>query len=155
MNIKKAALSSLQNLSAPLAGLVVGLPPIWVTMIAAGAGLLAVYRELAEDRGKELLEFIVAHKDEFVIEIINTSVFKTAFLNVWEMHIRESSENKRMRLKNFLLSLGSGKELPADFHTKIYSIIQQMTDKEAEVFGIIFRGCNRPQFRELRINSTS
>ena len=117
--------------------------------------MLSVWRELAEDRGKELLEFIEAHKEEFASDIVAKPEFKAAFLNVWEMHIRESAESKRARLRNFLLSLGSGKEIPSDDHTKIYSVVEQMTDKEAEIFGVIIRNCNREQFREMHINSTS
>ncbi len=156
--VKQTVLSSMQNLPAPIAGLAVPLAafsPSWAAAIAMGTGLLSVWRELAEDRGKELLEFIEAHKEEFVSDIVATPEFRAAFLNVWEMHIRESAESKRARLRNFLLSLGSGKEIPSDVHTKIYSIVEQMTDKEAEIFGVIFRNCNRPQFREMHINSTS
>jgi len=118
-------------------------------------GLYAVYRELAEDRGLEMLKFIDRHKTEFAEEIIATPVFKTAFVNVWEMHIRESSENKRKRLRNFLLNLGRGKKIDPDLHTKIYSVVEQMTDEEAKVFGSIFRNSNKDMFKQMNLNPTS
>jgi hypothetical protein len=150
--------SSLQNLPAPLAALAAQfstLPASWSLGIAAAAGLYATFRELATDRGRELLEFIDAHKDEFVDTIVNSPEFVAVFVNVWNEHIRETSETKRARLRNFLLSLGSGHHIPQDVHTKIYSIIEQMTDQEAVVFGAIFQGSDRQQFRHMNLDVTT
>lgn len=156
--IKKTGLSAIQNLSTPITDIAIRLQmvsPEWGLIVGMGAGLLAVYRELATDRGVELLEFIEEHKTEFVEEIIKTPEFKATFLNVWEMHIRENSENKRKRLRNFLLNLGRGRKIEPDLHTKIYAIVEQMTDEEAEIFGFIFRGSNREMFRKMHLNTTS
>lgn len=156
--VKQGGLSVIQNLSEPLANIAVRLQqvsPEWGLVVGMGAGLLAVYRELAEDRGKELLQFVYEHRKEFSKEIIKTPIFKATFLNVWEMHIRENSENKRRRLRNFLLQLGKGQKIDEDLHTKFYSVIEQMTDKEAEIFGVIFRSSNRDQFGKMHLNHTS
>lgn len=156
--IRTAGLSTIQNLSAPIADIAIKLQvisPEWGLAVSMGAGLLAVWRELAEDRGVELLNFVERHKTEFAENIIETPSFKATFLNVWEMHIRENSENKRKRLRNFLLSLGRGKEIDPDIHTKIYAVIEQMTDKEAEIFGFIFRNSNREMFNKMHLNTTS
>lgn len=156
--IKQVGLSVVQNLSAPVADIAIRLQvinPEWGIAVSMGTGLLAVWRELAEDRGVELLQFIEEHKMEFAEEVIKTSEFKATFLNVWEIHIRENSEKKRKRLRNFLLNLGRGKHIKPDLHTKIYAVIEQMTDKEAEVFGIIVRNSNRPQFSNMHLNTTS
>lgn len=155
--IKTATLSVIQNLSGPVAAVALQLQkisPQWTLAIGMGAGLLTVYRELAEDRGLELLEFVNEHRDEFVETIIATPTFKAAFINVWEMHIRENSENKRRRLRNFLLNLGRGKKIEVDAHTKIYAVIEEMTDEEAHVFGIIFRNSNHEQFGHMNLNPT-
>lgn len=154
--IKNASLSVIQNLSAPIADIAVKLQvlnPEWAIAVGMGAGLLAVYRELAENRGVELLGFIEEHKDQFLEEIIKTPNFKATFVNVWEMHIRENSEAKRKRLRNFLLNFGKGKKIDPDLHTKIYSVIEQMTDLEAEIFGILYRGSNKEQFKNMNLNS--
>ena len=156
--IKEVGLSAIQNLSAPVADIALRLQiisPEWGLAVGMGAGLLAVYRELAEDRGVELLRFIEDHKGEFVEEVIKTSEFKATFINVWEMHIRENSEDKRKRLRNFLLNLGKGKNIETDLNTKIYAVVEQMTDKEAEIFGIIYRNANKDQFRRMNLSSTS
>ncbi len=156
--IKQAGLSIIQNLSTPVADIAIRLQvisPEWGIAVRMGTGLLAVWRELAEDRGIELLKFIEEHKAEFVEGVIKTPEFKATFLNVWEMHIRENSEDKRKRLRNFLLNLGRGKEIKPDLHTKIYSVIEQMTDQEAKAFGIIVRNSNRPQFSNMHLNTTS
>lgn len=156
--VKKTIGSSLQNLPAPLAALAAQfstLPIAWSLAIASATGLLATFRELAEDRGRELLVFIEENQEKFVDRVVKSPNFIAVFLNVWEMHIRETAESKRARLRNFLLSVGCAKPIPEDIHTKIYSVVEQMTDKEAEIFGVIFRNCNRQQFREMHINSTS
>lgn len=156
--LKQAGLSALENLSEPLANIATRLmlvSPEWGLIIGMGAGLLAVWRELAEDRGKELFEYIYEHKEEFSEEVIKTPEFKATLLNVWEMHIRENSENKRRRLRNFLLNLGRGKRIEPDLHTKIYAVIEQMTDEEAEIFGFIFRNSNREMFKQMHLNTTS
>jgi hypothetical protein len=156
--VKKAIGASLQNLPAPIAALAAQFGTLslaWALGISAATGLLATFRELAEDRGKELGDFIEEHKAEFKEDIINSPEFVTVVINVWEKHILETAEQKRARLRNFLLSFGSGKEIAEDLHTKIYAIIDQMTDKEAAVFGIMVRGCNRAQFRNMHINHTS
>jgi hypothetical protein len=150
--VGKAIGSSLQNLPAPIAALAMqfgGLSAAWGLGIAAATGLLATFRELAEDRGKELQEFIEAHKDEFVEEIVNSPEFVAVFVNVWNEHIRETSENKRARLRNFMLGVGSGQPISTDMHTKIYNIIEQMTDQEADSFGALRRGVGSGRLRQL------
>ncbi len=154
----RTTMSLLQNVSPPLAAIALQLQwisPEWMLTIGYGAGLLAVFRELAAERGKELLEDIAEHKTEFKESIIKTQEFKAIFLNIWEMHIRENSESKRKRLRKFLLALGRGEQITTDLHSKIYSVIQQMTDREAEVFGIIFRASDKNQFKNMNLNSTS
>lgn len=156
--IGKAAISTIQNLSGPIADVAVRLQtisPEWGLAVGMGSGLLAVWRELAQDRGVELLEFIEQHKTEFAEKVIATPNFKAVFLSVWEMHIRENSENKRKRLRNFLLNLGKGEEINKDEYTKIYSIINQMTDTEAEGFGLIIKNTNREQYRSMHMNTLS
>lgn len=150
--------SSMQNLPGPIAALAVqfgGLSPVWGLGIAAGAGLLAVFRELAEDRGKELRDFIEEHHDEFVEDIVNTPEFVGVFVNVWNEHIRETSEKKRERLRNFLLGVGSGQPIEADMHTKIYTVIEQMTDQEADLFGAIRRGVGSGRLRDMTFPADS
>lgn len=150
--------STVQNLSGPIAELAIAyaaLSGAWGLAIIAGAGLLATFRELAEDRGRELFDFVRDHQDEFVDEIVGSPEFIATFVNVWEKHIRETAEQKRIRLRNFLLSLGSGGHVPQDTHTKIYSVIEQMTDQEATIFGIIFLNSNSKHFRQMHLNTTS
>ena len=114
---------------------------------------MAVYHELAENRLRELLEDIEAHKEEFREKIIESPEFKATFINVWEMHIRENNAEKRKRLRHFLLNLGKGEDIPDDLHTKIYSVIEQMTEREAAAFGIIFENANRAQFRHMNLST--
>ncbi|MGA2910901.1 MAG: hypothetical protein ABSE04_03845 [Candidatus Microgenomates bacterium] len=155
--IKLATLSSLQNLSPTFATLLQQLQiinPQWVLLVSFGAGLLGVFRDLADERGVELLEFIKQYKSEFSKSVISTPEFKDAFVNVWEMQIRESSSSKRKRLRNFLLNLGRGKTIESDLHTKIYTIVEQMTDDEAKVFGIIIRNSNPESFKQMNLNPT-
>lgn len=150
--------SSAQNLPAPIAALAAQfgkLSATWALGIGVATGLLATFRELAEDRGKELQEFIEQHRGEFVEEIVNSPEFIAVFVNVWELHIRETAEKKRARLRHFLLSLGSGKPIAQDTHTKIYNIIEQMTDQEAVIFGAIVQNSNRQQFRHMNLDITS
>ncbi len=156
--VGKAVGASIQNLPAPIAALAAQfgtLSVAWALGISAATGLIATFRELAEDRGKELGDFIEEHETEFREDIINSPEFVTVVINVWEKHILETAEQKRARLRNFLLSFGSGKEIAGDLHTKIYAIIDQMTDKEASIFGIVVKGSDRSQFRSMHLNSTN
>lgn len=155
VTVKEASLKTVEELSPPIAEIAVilsGVNPIWAGVVGAGIGLLKIYRELAEKRGIELLKFIEEHKEEFNEEITNSPDFRAIFIEVWEKHIRENSDNKRKRLRNFLLNYGSGIDLPPDIHTKIYSVIDQMTDNEAKFLGLIFRNSNREQFRDMHLN---
>ena len=87
-NLRRALPTAMRNLSGPLATLATtlwGFSAVWAVIIGAGAGLLAVYHELAENRLTELLEYIDAHKEEFSNDIIQSPEFKATFLNVWEI----------------------------------------------------------------------
>ena len=153
---KDLAISVVKNLPAPIAALAVQLVafnPEWAGIIALGTGLLTVYTDLAVSNGSELLEYIETHHEEFVEDVINSPEFKAAFVNVWEMHIRESDENKRKRLRYFLLNFGKGIKIPNDMHTKIYSVIQQMTERETVAFGIIINNTNRTRARQMHLNT--
>jgi hypothetical protein len=50
--------------------------------------------------------------------------------------------------------LGRGKTIESDLHTKIYTIVEQMTDDEAKVFGIIIRNSNPESFKQMNLNPT-
>lgn len=152
---KKVIISSIQNLSEPLATLLVPLivmNPNWVGIVGLGAGLIAVWRDLAEDRGTEILKFINDNVDKFSKDNIQSNEFRSTFLNVWEMCIRENSENKRRRLHRFLIGIGQKNDINSDLHTKIYSVINQLTDSEAEIFGFIYKEIQRkPDHHNLHV----
>lgn len=153
---KDAAISTVKNLPTPIATLAVtlsGFSAVWAGVIAMGVGLLTVYTDLAVSRGSELLDYIKNHHEEFVEGVVSSAEFKTAFINVWEMHIRESDKNKRKRLRYYLLNLGNGKDIPNDTHTKIYSVVQQMTEREATALGVIVKASDRQQFRHMNLNT--
>ena len=149
------AISTIQNLSEPIATLLLPLmaiDPSWVGIVGLGAGLIAVWRELAEDRGAEILKFINDNANKFSKDNLETNEFKSTFLNVWEMCIRENSENKRRRLHHFLLGIGQKNDINSDLHTKIYSIINQLTDMEAQIFGFIYKEMQKkPDHHNLHV----
>src|SRR5689334_15816512 len=94
----KVIRTTVQSITLPLATLAGTLSSPWLGLIASGAGLLAIYGDLAYEEGKEIIEYVNLNKDKFVDSIINSPEFTKVFLNVWEMHIRETSETKRIRL---------------------------------------------------------
>lgn len=135
--VRETLSSAAQNLTGPAAAIAAqyhALSAIWALALAGGAGLFTAYTQLAENRIREILDFIDAHKDEFVDSIVTSPEFIDVFINVWDLHIREAAENKRKRLRNFLLSVGSGEHIPQDTYTKVYSVIEQMTDQERQRF---------------------
>lgn len=151
----KSTLSTLQNVAPPLAAIAARLSvitPEWALAIGLGSGLLAYWRDIAVERGKELLTYIEEHKTEFIETVVQAPEFKATLLNVWEMHIRENSENKRVRLRRFLLALGKGEKISTDLHTKFYSIINQMTDDEATAFGYVYRKTDKERHAHMNYN---
>lgn len=96
------------------------------------------YKDLVENRGKELLEFIKEHAKEFNPDVIKTNEFKASFASIWDAYLKENSENKRKRLKKYILRLGQGASINEDLKDKINNVISNMTDLEAEIFGRIY-----------------
>ena len=117
---------------------IININPTWNSFVGIIIASVVTYKDLVENRGKELLEFIKEHGKEFSAEVIKTDSFKASFATIWDSYLKENSENKRKRLKKYLLRLGQGASIEDDLKDKIQNVIANMTDLEAEMFGKIY-----------------
>lgn len=110
--------------------------PIWAIPFALGAVMINTWGDFGSKRTEELLDFIIAHKEEFVSEVLDSDKFKSVFLNVLERHMKEVNEHKRQLFRTYLLNVGKGIEPDFNYHTKIMSILDQITFKELGILSI-------------------
>ena len=121
---------------------IIHINPTWNSFVGIIIASIVTYKDLVENRGKELLEFIKEHGEEFSAEVIKTDSFKASFATIWDSYLKENSENKRRRLRKYLLRLGLGASIDDDLKSKIQNVIANMTDLEAEIFGKIYDEAN-------------
>ncbi len=104
--------------------------PTWSVLFAAASGIINTWSDFGQARINELVQYIDEHREEFVDEIIATDKFKGVFLNVLERHMTEVMEAKRELLRGYLLGVGVGVQADFDYHSKILSVLDQISFEE-------------------------
>lgn len=132
--------SGLKLLASQLPPIVFGIVTALITInpdlgacFALANGVIQAWGAFGQARMEELVNDMDEHKNEFDPEILKTDKFKAAFLNVLEMHMKETNEEKRKLLRNYLLSVGTG--LLPDFneHTKVIYTLNTITIEELKM----------------------
>lgn len=104
----------------------------WGILFATSTALINAWGDFGQSRVNELVSFIDEHKEEFVGDVIKSDKFKTLFLNILERHMKESSEEKRKLLRNYLLSTGKGINPDFNEFTKMNNILDTISLEEID-----------------------
>ena len=115
----------------------VNVNPVWALIFLTAKGIYNAWGEFGQARLNELVVGIEKSKDTFIPEIIETDEFKSVFLSILERHMKESSDRKRELLRNYLISVGQGKKVLFDYHTKLLNILDQITGDELRLFMLL------------------
>lgn len=107
--------------------------PEWAILFVIATGLINTWNEFGQARTKELVDDINKHRDEYLPEIVESDKFKSVFVNAIQRHITEASVEKRRILRQYILNIGRGVSQEFEYHTKVFSIIDQITFEELEV----------------------
>lgn len=131
--IKSVSLSALEVV-LPSLTLLLELHPSFNYLFLSAATLINFWGNFSQSRVNELVEKLVREKDYFNLSVISSDKFKSIFLSIIEKYIKESSERKRDLLKNYLVAVAKGYSIEFDGHTKLLSIIDQITPEELRLF---------------------
>lgn len=108
--------------------------PVWALIFLTAKGIYSAWGEFGQARLNELVIDLEKSKNSFDFRVIETDEFKSIFLSTLERHMKESSDLKRKLLRNYLISVGQGKLPGFDYHTKLLSILDQITGDELRLF---------------------
>ena len=112
-----------------IAGLT-AIKPEWGMLFSTSSVIVNAWGDFGQTRVNELVLFISEHKEEFIADIIESDKFKTLFLNILERHMKESSEEKRQLLRNYLLNVGKGINPTFNEFTRMNNILDTITLEE-------------------------
>ena len=112
-------------------------------LIAAAVGLVAaswkIHEAIVPKRMDELTEFLESHKAEFVQSAVQREETASLIIQLIEQHIRENSERKRVMLRSAILQAAKGQIKETDWHTKLLSVLNQITISEAESLHSVYQ----------------
>ncbi len=128
------------SLLVQLFPVLLGVSPTWQLLFLTAGGMINAWGDFGQSRVNELISFISQHKDEFILEVVESEKFKAVFLVVLELHMKETSERRRNLLKNYLLNVGRDVHPEFDEHTKIISTMNIISFQEIEVLQIFNSG---------------
>lgn len=111
--------------------------PIWSILFLTAKGIYGAWSDFGQARVNELVINLEKHKDAFNIEILETDKFKSIFLSILERHMKESSNERRHLLRNYLISVSKGENPDFDYHTKLLNILDQITGEELRLFMLL------------------
>jgi len=124
----------LKNLGPAVFALATSQP--WLAVIFTGAvGFLGLFGDLAQKRLNELIKAMNQNKDNFAHDSIKShpNKFRAVFLDVLDKLIRETSEEKRKLLKNYLINTFKGIEKDFNYHSRFSWVINNITLDELKI----------------------
>jgi hypothetical protein len=127
MNNKVRNLISLFNTSLRI---IKNFTPVLNIPIEIYLALSDYSKQIYQKQINEYIEFIVNHKDEFVLEIIETPKFKNLFVQLIRKLLDETYDEKRKLILNYILNLGKGININFDSHTKAIRILELILPEE-------------------------
>jgi len=108
----------------------------WAIPLALSIGLINTWGDWGSARAKELTDYIIEHKDEFLADVVESDKFKSIFLNIMERHMKEVEEKKRKMFRDYLRNVGKGIHPKFNYHSKLMNILDQITFEELDVINI-------------------
>ena len=107
--------------------------PILAIPIEIYLSLSDYAKQIYQQQINEYVEFIMNHKDEFVLEIIDTAKFKNLFVQLIRKFLEETYDEKRKLILNYILNLGKGINQNFENHTKSIRILELILPEEVAV----------------------
>lgn len=87
-------------------------------------------KQIYQQQINEYVEFITKHKDDFVLDVIDTSKFNNLFVQLIRKFLEEIYNEKRKLILNYILNLGKGINPDFDSHTKAIRILELILPEE-------------------------
>lgn len=111
--------------------------PVLGVLIATGKGIYGAWGDFGRSRLNEFVKGLEVKKDSFNSKILETDKFKSLFLDTLERHMKESSNDRRHMLRCYLISVAQGKHPEFDYHTKLLSVLNQITGDELRLLMLL------------------
>lgn len=111
--------------------------PILAILFLTGKGIYGAWGDFGQARLNEFVSGLEKKQDSFDPKILETDKFKSVFLSILEKHMKESSEERRGLLRNYLISMAQGKNPSFDYHTKLLNVLDQITGDELRLFVLL------------------
>jgi len=125
-------LSSLPVISQGLA--VVGSISSETSFITSGVvAIVSLWGALAKKKGSDFMQQFIDNKDEISEEVVKSEKFISVFLDAFDKNIKESNEEKRQLLKNYILNFACGIELNFNEHSKLMNVLNLITLEEIKI----------------------
>lgn len=115
----------------------VSINPVWAIIFLTAKGIYNAWGDFGQARLNEFVTNLEESKESFLPEVIEGDEFKSVFLSILERHMKESSDLKRVYLRNYLVSVGQGQIPNFDYHTKLLNILDQVTGDEIRLFMLL------------------
>lgn len=115
----------------------VAINPVFAILLLSARGIYGAWGDFGQARLNELVLSLDAEKVTFDSEATSRDEFKSIFLTVLDKHMRESSEEKRVLLRRYLISVAQGKHAEFSSHSKLLLILEQITADELRLFMLL------------------
>lgn len=99
-------------------------------VVSGVCGIISLWGNLAKEKGEDFMQQFIDNEDKIKEEIIKSEKFCSVFLEVFDKNIKESNEEKRKLLKNYILNFACGIEKDFNEHTKLINVLNDITMEE-------------------------
>lgn len=104
--------------------------PILAIPIEIYLSLSDYSKQIYQQQINEYVEFIIQHKDDFVLEILDTPKFKNLFVQLIRKFLEETYDKKRRLILNYILNLGKNINQDFESHSKAIMILELVLPEE-------------------------
>lgn len=111
--------------------------PIWTILFLTAKGIYGAWSDFGQERINEIVADLEKNKDKLNSKVVESDKFKSVFLSVIERHMKESSEERRHFLRNYLISTAQGHSPTFNYHTKLLNVLDQITGDELRLFMLL------------------
>ncbi len=99
-------------------------------------GIISLWGSLAKKKGEDFMQQFIDNEDRIKEEIIKSEKFSSVFLEIFDRNIKESNEEKRKLLKNYILNFVCGVEKDFNEHTRLINVLNDITMEEFKFFSL-------------------
>jgi len=99
---------------------------------SAVCALISIWGNFANKKASDFMKQFKDNEDDLIMEVVESDKFISVFLEMFDRNIKESNENKRQLLKNYVLNMACGIEPDFDEHTKLINTLNNITLEELD-----------------------